>query len=204
MQHLSENFYVKEALRRRLIAERNKISPELQQQKAEALLNHLLTLPQFTTSQHIAGYWPMKGEISPLPILENALLAQKKWYLPIIEPSEGKLLLFVEYRKDDRLTINRFGVLEPSLKQETFFPAAKLDLVLTPLVAFDRFGQRLGMGKGYYDYTFAFLKNSANPTLKKPYLLGLAYDNQETETIPTDAWDIPLNGILTESRYLPL
>ena len=203
MQHQSENFYVKEALRRPLLAKRKNMPHALQQQKAAALLNHLLTLPPFITSQHIAGYWPMKGEMSPLPILVKALLAQKKWYLPIIEPIAVKQLLFVEYQKDDPLTTNRFGFLEPS-KQEAFFPAAKLDLVLVPLVAFDRFGQRLGMGKGYYDYTFAFLRNSANSTLKKPYLLGLAYDNQETETIPTDEWDIPLNGILTESRYLPL
>jgi 5-formyltetrahydrofolate cyclo-ligase len=204
MQNLSENFYIKAALRRHLIAERNKMPLALQQQKTAALFHHLQTLPQFIASQHIAGYWPMQGEISPLPILEQALLVKKKWYLPIIKPLKEKSLLFVEYRKDDLLTINRFGVLEPLLKKEAIFPAAKLDLVLVPLVAFDRFGQRLGMGKGYYDYTFAFLRKNTSPTLKKPYLLGLAYDLQETETIPQEGWDIPLNGILTESRYLSL
>ena len=73
----------------------------------------------------------------------------------------------------------------------------KLELVLVPLVAFDKQGNRLGMGSGYYDSTFAFLQNQKRPT--KPYLLGLAYEWQCCDSTFTEAWDIKLDAVATEN-----
>ena len=105
----------------------------------------------------------------------------------------------VAYNPDDTLTPNRFGILEPTLEGNRLIPARNLDLVLVPLVAFDRTGKRLGMGKGYYDQTFAFLKQEN--TRKMPHLIGLAYGFQEIADLPMDDWDIPLYGIATEQGF---
>jgi 5-formyltetrahydrofolate cyclo-ligase len=199
---MQETANLKTALRKRLLTERQQLSPTEQHQKAQQLLQHFLTLPLFKSSHHIAGYWPTKGEMSSLPILEKAMHTDKQWYLPILDPSQERQLWFGEYLPEDLLTINRFGLLEPTLNPKKLLSPIDFDLVLFPLVAFDRFCQRLGMGKGYYDYTFSFLKNLSDPKIKRPFLLGLAYDLQEIEAVPTDAWDIALNGVLTESRYL--
>ena len=189
-------------LRKLFLKKRQLLSPLIQQQKAQSLLERFLKLPLFTKSQHIAFYWPIKGEISPLPILEKSFLAHKQCYLPVLDNREEKLLLFTHYQKADLLKMNRFGILEPSLEQKAPFPAKELDLVLVPLLAFDLLGHRLGMGKGYYDYTFSFLNENRSSQLKKPFLLGLAYDEQEATLLSTDAWDISLQGILTESRTI--
>ena len=73
-----------------------------------------------------------------------------------------------------------------------------LDLVLVPLVAFDDRGNRLGMGGGYYDQTFAFL--SQRQHYRRPTLLGVAYEFQRLVALPVQAWDIPLDGVATEKR----
>lgn len=73
--------------------------------------------------------------------------------------------------------------------------AEDLDIVITPLAAFDLQGHRLGTGGGYYDRTFAFLQKN---TVKKPKIIGLAYAEQQAELLPHDQWDIDLDGVVTE------
>jgi len=70
---------------------------------------------------------------------------------------------------------------------------------LLPLVAFDQQGERLGMGGGYYDRTFEFLRRSG---LNKPKLIGLAHDFQQVDAIPTEAWDVPLTAIVTNKGVI--
>jgi len=83
---------------------------------------------------------------------------------------------------------------------ERQFKPHALDLILLPLVAFDKSGHRLGMGGGYYDRTLAFLAHRR--LWRKPHLLGTAYQFQQLETLPTQPWDIPLDGIATEQGVL--
>ncbi len=74
-----------------------------------------------------------------------------------------------------------------------------MDLVLIPLVGFDADGNRLGMGAGFYDRTFAFLQQNKRPT--KPYLLGIAYEIQKIDQIIAETWDVRLDGIVTEKNF---
>ncbi|BBN82699.1 hypothetical protein PA25_26840 [Pseudoalteromonas sp. A25] len=77
-------------------------------------------------------------------------------------------------------------------------PLYELDYLLMPLVAFDHLGNRLGMGGGYYDKTLArYYKEH----MKKPELIGLAHDCQKVEQLPTEAWDVPLQQIITPSKF---
>jgi 5-formyltetrahydrofolate cyclo-ligase len=107
-------------------------------------------------------------------------------------------LWFTPYAADSELVQNRFGIPEPRVLPRRRVPPWRLDLILVPLVGFDSAGNRLGMGGGFYDQTLAFLQRRSH--WRKPRLLGIAYDFQQLDQLPAEPWDIPLDGIATESR----
>ncbi len=107
-------------------------------------------------------------------------------------------LWFSEYKFGDKLIRNRYGIFEPDIRRRKPIPAWGLDLLLLPLVAFDASGNRIGMGGGFYDRTFAYLKTRNR--WHTPKLIGIAHELQHIDSIEPNAWDIPLNGIVTESR----
>lgn len=196
---MKENQNTKSAIRKSVRLERAKLSSEEQAKKAHQLMNIVIQLPEFIHCQHIAAYWPNDGEINPLPILAKAHVMGKFCYLPTLLPNVTPQLQFVEYQSEDPLTLNRLGILEPMLNDRKIISAESLDLALVPLIAFDKKGGRLGMGKGYYDCTFAFHKTDPN---SKPFLLGIAYDLQRVSDLPLEAWDVPLDGVVTETYYI--
>ena len=95
------------------------------------------------------------------------------------------------------MTNNRFGIAEVNLPVSQAIAVSKLDVVLLPLVAFDLKGNRLGMGGGFYDATFSHLRANKN----RPTFIGLAYELQKLESLPSDSWDLPLDGVCTESNF---
>jgi 5-formyltetrahydrofolate cyclo-ligase len=197
----TENQNIKAAVRHSIRLERAKLSINEQAEKAHQLMRIILQLPEFIHSQHLGAYWPNDSEINPLGILATAHKMGKSCYLPRLEPDPIVHMQFVEYHPGDSLTANRLGILEPSLDHTKSITPKSLDLVLVPLVAFDKKGQRLGMGKGYYDHTFAFHKMDPH---SKPFLLGIAYNLQEVSELPSEGWDIPLDGVATETHYTRL
>lgn len=146
----------------------------------------------FRNSQHIACYLAQENEFDCASIISKIWEAEKNCYLPIL--SDLKTLAFAPYKNTTPLTFNRYHIPEPDTSSR--FPAEKLDLVLMPLVGFDLEGHRLGMGGGYYDRTFQFLRNQKHI----PFLLGIAYELQKIESIPVESWDISMDGVLTEER----
>lgn len=108
----------------------------------------------------------------------------------------GRRLLFLPYRPGTPLVCNRFGIPEPALSADAACSLQGLGLVLMPLVAFDDQGNRLGMGGGYYDRTFAYLRGRRH--WRVPPLVGVAYECQRLSALPTRTWDIPLRGVVTE------
>lgn len=140
--------------------------------------------------------------MDPSLIFKRAWSMGKRCFLPVLHPIKKQSLWFVEYTPEDTLIKNRFKILEPCLRNKKPIPAWALDLVFTPVVAFDKELHRLGMGHGYYDNTFAFLKDKKGEVRKVPALVGLAYEFQRVKTLPLDAWDIPLTGIATEKGII--
>lgn len=184
---------------RQIIADKRKvISLEKQAQCAEALLEQVKNFLPFTQSKNVAFYIAAFGEIDPNPIMQLALEQNKNCYLPTIEFSINKQLNFIKHQTSDQLQKNHYLILEPQFDKNKIIPATKLDLVFTPLMGFDLEGHRLGMGAGYYDATFNFLLKSRRPT--KPLLVGLAYDWQQIETLNAEAWDVPIDAIITEKN----
>ena len=189
------------ALRNRVRALRRALPNEQRRQAAWQLARRVMVLEAFTTARHIAGYLACDGELDPAPLLTQAWQWGKQVYLPVLTEHPETPMLFAPYRPDGALKPNRFGIPEPQVSAGQFVPSRCLDLVLTPLVAFDTRGTRLGMGGGFYDRTFAFRRNPAHGV--KPCLLGLAYEFQKVAELTRRPWDIPLDGIITEQALYP-
>ena len=163
---------------------------------AEQMAQQARKHPLILRSQRIAAYLASDGEIDPLPLLEYLWSSGKQIYLPVLVPFSRQKLWFAAFNRNDMLERNRFGIPEP-VKRRLIKPCA-LDLVLTPLVAFDPAGHRIGMGGGFYDRTFAFLQQRQH--WRKPRMVGLAYELQKQTCIEPNNWDVPLNAIATEAQ----
>jgi 5-formyltetrahydrofolate cyclo-ligase len=112
---------------------------------------------------------------------------------------KGQRLHFAPWQSGDDVQPNRYGIPEPVEPAELFEPF-QLDLVLVPLLGFDRRGHRLGHGGGYYDRSFAFLKEQVRPT--EPLLVGIAYAFQELPRIEAAKWDVALDFIATDRELI--
>ena len=106
----------------------------------------------------------------------------------------GKSLKFAKIGKNFRK--NRFGIDEPISTE--ILNANQMNIIFIPLVGFDEFKNRIGMGGGFYDRTLAFKKRQQN--YKNPKLYGLAFDCQQVEKLETQDWDVPLDAIITPGK----
>mgnify|MGYP005624537225 FL=1 len=143
----------------------------------------------------IGIYYAVNNEVDVHPLCKILWQESKRVYLPIVEK---KKLLFGEYRDTSNLKNNRFKIPEPIVGIESQISAFELDLIFMPLVAFDPMGNRIGMGGGFYDRTLD--NKQLDNDLKKPILVGVAYEFQKQNQIQPNPWDIPLDMIFTESK----
>jgi len=163
----------------------------LQQQQAEdSITQQALALIEARNAQHIALYVSFDGEISTDKLIKTLWAQDKCVYLPVLHPFNPNHLLFLRYLPDTPMLKNKFGIWEPKLNVQNVLPLNELDILFTPLVAFDKQRNRLGMGGGFYDRT---LQNWQNASFIP---VGLAHQCQQVEQLPTEAWDVPLHRIL--------
>lgn len=186
----------KNQLRKTLRQCRRNLTPLQQKQASMGLCRQLSLLPEFMRSRRIAAYIPNDGEIDPQPLLELAWRLGKSVYLPVLHPFAKGRLLFMAHYPNQVLAKNRFGIPEPLCDQDSHCAVWTLDLVLTPLVGFDNEGNRMGMGGGFYDRTFAFLNDRSKP--RSPRMIGVAHECQKVANLPSERWDIMMNKIVTD------
>ncbi len=140
----------------------------------------------------IAGYWPLADEMDPRPLMARFAAAGHAICLPVVV-GDGEPLVFRAWQSDDQLERKGFGVMEPASGQAVCQPS----LLLVPLLGCDRHGNRLGFGKGYYDYTLAALR------ARQPVrAVGLAFDCQVVTDLPAQDHDEPLDALVTESGFV--
>lgn len=158
------------------------------------IFKKIIKLPCYTRSKFLAIYIANENEISTSKIFTDAILRRKKIFVPKI--NNKKEMVFVSINKKTKLTSNLYGIMEP-ISGKIIDPR-RLDLVITPLLGFDKTGTRLGMGGGYYDKYFHFLR--LRYKWFKPKLLGVGLEKQQIYLAKKDAWDINLFKIVTETN----
>ena|SRR5690348_2069091 len=185
-------------LRARMTVRRNELDAKQRIAAAAGLLHSLENLPEFMTDANVAGYWAVRGEL-PLNLAVASLVRREQHYfLPVLGIT--RQLHFAEYSTGTTVTHNRFGIPEPVAPADERLAPQDMDVILLPLLAFDRQGHRLGTGGGWYDSSLAFLRDAARPTA--PLLVGVGYAFQEVEAIPTEPWDVDLDYIATDAELI--
>jgi len=139
----------------------------------------------------IAGYYPSNFEVNILDFLFQANKKNFNVGLPVIK--KDYKIDFKYWIPNEPLYVNRYGILEPKKQNITFKP----DIILVPLVAFDRSLNRIGYGKGYYDRALKQLSSN-----KKILTIGIAFSFQEASIIPTNQYDYNLDCILTNRNLI--
>ena len=170
------------------------------EQYAEDLAGYFIKTSLFKNAKHIGLYLTNDGELDLMPTQVAAESFGKKCYLPVLLAPYTNRLMFARYQLGDPLANNRYGIGEPVVAARNRIKPQQLDVVLMPLVAYDKSGNRIGMGGGYYDRTFGYLKWRTN--WKKPVLVGVAYSFQQRQKIKPQSWDVPLHYILNEQELL--
>lgn len=178
----------KQDLRNKVLDRRISISKEEWRKLSAAVSNRLKELDVFKEASVVHTYVSMneRNEVDTHPLLHELLASGKEVWVPVTDFDE-QVLRHVRLRDYNELSMNKWGVLEPSADKATDLPAA--DLILVPMSAADRNGNRLGYGKGYYD---KFLQHS--DALKA----GLVFDTFIYEEIPSDHFDIKMDLIISE------
>lgn len=179
---------------------RQALSTQEQSIAAQKILTTCLTSTILTKAKTIACYIANDGEIDPVAIINYCWKRGKCVLLPVLHPFSKGHLLFIEYHPNTPTRKNCYGINEPVVTSTNLCTLANIELILSPLVAFDARGNRLGMGGGYYDRTLAPIQRDSLPTA----LIGLAHTCQQTDMLSTDSWDIPLDGIVTPERFFSI
>ena len=177
-------------LRQQIRKTRANLTALQQRQAEESITQQAIVLIEERNAQHIALYISFDGEISTEKLIKILWTQGKQVYLPVLHPFKPNHLLFLRYLPDTPMCQNKFGIWEPKLNVQNVLPLDELDILFTPLVAFDKQGNRLGMGGGFYDRTLQHWQKS--PLIP----VGLAHQCQQVEQLPTEAWDVPLHQIL--------
>jgi len=140
----------------------------------------------------VSGFMPLKTEINPLPLMRKLADAGASLALPAIA-GRGRPLHMRAYAFGDVLHSGQWGIREPMPDA----PEVDPDILLVPLLAFDRLGHRLGFGAGYYDMTLTALR-----TRKPVVAIGIGFAAQEIPAVPVTPRDAPLDLMLTEQETI--
>lgn len=164
-------------------AERRALSLEQQERHAQAVAGALL--PRLAAPATVAVYLRRDGELDLAPVIAKGHECGVVFAVPVLACGS---LRFAAYRAEEPLRRGRYGLLEP-VNPVPLRPS----LVLTPLVALDAQGNRLGMGGGYYDRYF-----TEHPKVER---IGVAHECQRASELPTDPWDVRLDAVVTEQGW---
>jgi 5-formyltetrahydrofolate cyclo-ligase len=191
------------AERRRLRALRLSL-PRADRLAAErAIVATLRRLHVFRRGRRVAVYLAMPGEASLAGALATALPSGAEIFVPRVTSRRLGRMRFVRLRHDCALRPNAsaFGIMEPVRDTGEWLPPQRLDVILVPVVGFDRDGNRLGMGAGYYDRALR-RRRERTRTWRRPRLIGIAFACQEIARIEPSPWDVALDCVVTEREVV--
>lgn len=166
---------------------------------ARAVALHLDRARLLRPGRRIAVYLAVRGEVDLGTLIHRARERRCVLFVPEITNFRVSKMDFVALPANHRLKANKYGLLQPGRGGKPILPR-HLDVVLTPLVAFDAHGWRLGMGAGFYDRRFAFLRERS--AWRRPKLIGVAYSFQQVPSLTPQPWDVPLDAVVTEKGVM--
>jgi len=178
---------LKTELRKTAFARRDALPAAERQAAADAVAARPFPIP-IAPGVIVSGFSPLKTEINPLPLMRRLAAAGARLALPVVA-GRGKPLIMRSYTFGQALNEGVWGIREP--KDDA--PEVDPDILIVPLAAFDRRGNRIGYGAGYYDMTINRLRS-----VKSVVAIGIAYAAQEVSEVPTTSRDAPLDLVLTE------
>ncbi len=182
------------ALRARIMAARDCLSPEERQQKSLAVTEHLLALPEFARARHVFAYVSFRSEVKTMALIAHCLDKGVTVSVPLTLVQERRLRPYAITDPSRDLVPGYCSIPEP-LQTLPLVDPASIEVVVVPGSVFDAQGGRLGYGGGYYD---RFLHTAAPHALR----VGLAFDLQVVEAVPLESHDEQLDYLITETRTI--
>jgi 5-formyltetrahydrofolate cyclo-ligase len=181
----------KAILRDAALERRQSLSPDIHADAKRLLASRGLPIP-VTSESVVAGYWPIRSEIDPRPLLAALAGQGATTALPSIAAQHAPLI-FRAWREGEPIMRGALGISEPLPEADSVQPT----IVLVPLSAFDRRGQRIGYGAGHYDRALGLLRLHSHIVA-----IGLAFATQEIDEVPAEPHDVALDFVLTEREII--
>ena len=186
---------LKSQLRREIRCKRAAIEAAQRKRWDAAINQHLDEYSRLASPAVVAAYLAFDGEPDLMPALAGLEYRGVKLALPVIQDAPAKAVIaFRHWTLTSKMQQNRYGISEPAGTRE--IRVTDIDLVLFPLVGWDKTGGRLGMGASFYDRLFQPFSE-----LRRPVRMGIGYELQYVERIPSEPWDIRLHGVLSENGW---
>ena len=185
----------KQRLRKQILAQRNSLSPEQVATKSNSIASRLFSLPEYRQATSVMAYADFRNEVRTGLILDHILAQGKKLFLPVTQVPEKRLLpaQVSDLAKD--LAPGTWGITEPTENCPRLKNYHDIDLVIVPGLVFDRSGNRLGYGGGFYDRFLPQVK-------KEAVLVALAFEMQMKKQIHPGYYDVSMDLLITERRIL--
>ncbi len=181
-------------LRKRGLHARRLLDDQTRVHASQVIAERIVHSHEFMACNTIACYLSSYDEVDTSFIIERAWRANKRVFAPVVTNKHG--MFFRQLLPETQLKKSHFDLWEPISGPR--IDANKIDVVVTPVVAFDDDYHRIGMGGGYFDRCFSFLKHRRH--WLRPKLIGVAFDCQKVEKIEPNPWDIPLYGVTTDGQ----
>lgn len=180
-------------IRQRAIDARAALSDAERELASEIIADKVIRAPWFQRANYLGCYLSTPLEVNTGTIIARAWRMKKRIFVPVIE--KKRQMQFQEITPDTDLRLNDFGLFEPDTGESV--TPRMLDVVVTPVVAYDDDKHRIGMGGGYFDTSFAFLRHRT--VSYHPKLVGVAFACQKVAKISPNPWDIPLFATISET-----
>jgi 5-formyltetrahydrofolate cyclo-ligase len=180
---------LKKILRKQVLSARDRLSPKEKMTKSREIEERLFSLPEFLSAQSVMFFASFRSEVETGPMIQRALRLGKRVVLPKVQGNDLALYEIHDFGRD--VEPGSWGIPEP----KTIIPVAlaDIDIMIIPGAAFDREGNRLGYGAGYYDKLLpAFGKAT----------VALAFEAQIVDEVPVEKHDVPVWKIITEKRVI--
>jgi 5-formyltetrahydrofolate cyclo-ligase len=180
----------KDRIRKEIHAKRNQLDCQWLENASSAIVTRFQTLEVFQTSEIIALYKAIAGEVSLESLFSKAWKSGKRTGIPVFNENT-RLYEMAEITADTKFRTGRYGIQEPV--SPALLKISEIDLMAVPAVAFDISGKRLGRGGGYYDRMLDSFQG---------FSLGVAFDFQIRPEIPSESHDQPVDAVLTEIKFI--